>query len=368
MQVSARTGFMSIKGVGKTFGAFHALHSINLDVREGEFLCLLGPSGCGKSTLLRIIAGLEEPSQGRLFLEGKDITALSPGARNFGILFQSYALFPNMSVAKNIGYGLAARHARTRTVAERVAALLDLIGLAGIENKYPSQLSGGQQQRVALARALAPEPILLLLDEPLSALDAKVRSRLRTELRLLQTQLGVTTIMVTHDQEEALTLADRVVVMNNGGIEQIGTPEVIYNEPDTLFVAQFVGAMNEFSGFAEEGGNVRLGSQLLQGIQPPGARVHERLKICIRPEHIVVNPAVGTADVTFDATVRMTEFLGAFRRLHLTVPELSGGPVVVDQSVSALQAMSAGASLRIGLPARHIRGYANAAADQIERP
>ena len=216
--------FLRIEGLTKNFGNFTALRDISLEVFEGEFVCFLGPSGCGKTTLLRAIAGLDIQTQGRIEQAGRDISVLPPSDRDFGIVFQSYALFPNLSVSKNVAYGLESRRNRRDQTEQRVRELLELVDLADQGKKYPSQLSGGQQQRVALARALATSPGLLLLDEPLSALDAKVRAHLRQEIEQLQNRLAVTTIMVTHDQEEALTMADRIVVMNHGVIEQIGTP------------------------------------------------------------------------------------------------------------------------------------------------
>src|SRR6266436_2403119 len=218
------TSHLEVRNLSKRFGDFSALGDISLDIAEGEFVCFLGPSGCGKTTLLRAIAGLDIQTSGRIEQGGRDISALPPTKRDFGIVFQSYALFPNLTAAKNVAYGLENTRAKRAEVAKRVRELLDLIGLGEHGGKYPAQLSGGQQQRVALARALATSPGLLLLDEPLSALDARVRLRLRHEIKDLQRRLGVTTIMVTHDQEEALTMADRIVVMNAGAIEQVGTP------------------------------------------------------------------------------------------------------------------------------------------------
>ncbi|MGL6041374.1 MAG: ATP-binding cassette domain-containing protein, partial [Deefgea sp.] len=238
---------LQISGINKQFAAFTALKDISLNVQKGEFVCLLGPSGCGKTTLLRIIAGLESTDHGSIIQTGRDITRASAAERDYGIVFQSYALFPNLTVAKNIAYGLKGR---TQDKDRRVTELLDLIGLPAIAEKYPAQLSGGQQQRVALARALATSPNLLLLDEPLSALDAQVREHLRGEIKALQQKLGVTTIMVTHDQEEALTMADRIVVMNHGVIEQIGTPDEIYQQPASRFVADFVGHCNWINSLA----------------------------------------------------------------------------------------------------------------------
>jgi iron(III) transport system ATP-binding protein len=255
--MSTNTPYLQIRHISKAFGKVAALDDVSLDVRAGEFLFLLGPSGCGKTTLLRIIAGLEEPSAGQVLQAGADVTGLPPSRRDFGIVFQSYALFPNLTVAQNIAYGLESRRLPRSEVTARVAEMLALVGLTGYETRYPAQLSGGQQQRVALARALAISPGLLLLDEPLSALDARVRGRLRLEVAALQRRLGVTTIMVTHDQEEALTMADRVVVMERGRIVQAGAPREVYRTPATPFVADFVGLMNFLPGRPACAGTLR---------------------------------------------------------------------------------------------------------------
>ncbi|MCA0753506.1 ATP-binding cassette domain-containing protein [Paenibacillus sp. N4] len=238
-----KPGYLSLRGIAKHFGKQTALQDIHLDIKKHEFICLLGPSGCGKTTLLRILAGLEKADRGKLEISGKDITAVPAGKRNFGMMFQSYALFPNLSVGENIAYGLRNRLSKSQ-IADRVEELLGLVELGEQRHKVPAQLSGGQQQRVALARALAFSPDCLLLDEPLSALDAKVRVKLRREICRLHRQFGMTTIMVTHDQEEALTMADRIVVMNKSRIIQVGTPNEVYENPRTPFVADFIGAVN----------------------------------------------------------------------------------------------------------------------------
>ncbi|HHX89004.1 MAG TPA: ATP-binding cassette domain-containing protein, partial [Paracoccus sp.] len=232
---------LEIRDLSKFYGQFQALANVDLEVGSDEFVCLLGPSGCGKTTLLRIVAGLEPFDRGRLELGGRDLGALSAQHRGFGIVFQSYSLFPHMTVAENIGYGLRIRKTPRQEIAAKVDKLMDLVHLSEYARRYPHQLSGGQQQRVAIARALATDPALLLLDEPLSALDARVRAELRAEIREVQRRLGIPTIMVTHDQEEALTMADKVVCMNAGTIEQIGTPHEVYSRPRTRFVADFVG-------------------------------------------------------------------------------------------------------------------------------
>src|SRR3954464_3817570 len=236
--------FLSIRNVRKTFATTTVVQDFNLDVARGEFVSFLGPSGCGKTTVLRMVAGFEEPSGGAIHIAGKDVTRLKPNQRNIGMVFQAYALFPNLTVAQNVAFGLKVGGMAKADADKRVAEMLKIIKLPEFGDRYPYQLSGGQQQRVALARALAPKPKLLLLDEPLSALDAKVRTSLRDEIRTIQKNLGITTIFVTHDQEEALSISDRIVVMYNGRAEQLGTPFEIYNRPQTRFVASFVGTLN----------------------------------------------------------------------------------------------------------------------------
>src|SRR5690606_37529388 len=242
--------FLSIKNVSKAFGAVTVVDDFNLDVAPGEFISFLGPSGCGKTTVLRIVAGLEELSSGQIVIGDKDVTRLKPNQRNVGMVFQAYALFPNLTVAQNVAFGLRVAGTPKAETQKRVAEMLELIKLPVDEygGRYPYQLSGGQQQRVALARALAPKPKLLLLDEPLSALDAKVRVSLREEIRAIQKELGITTVFVTHDQEEALSISDRIAVMYAGKAEQVGTPFEVYNRPATKFVANFVGTLNMLEG------------------------------------------------------------------------------------------------------------------------
>ncbi|MGL5150209.1 MAG: ABC transporter ATP-binding protein [Clostridium sp.] len=251
---------IKIQNIKKKFGKFTALEDINLTVRKGEFLSLLGPSGCGKTTLLRIIAGLENEDNGVIYLGGRNISKISARKRGFGIVFQSYALFPNMSAYENIAFPLRSKGISEKEIEGKCEVLLECLELNGIKNKLPRQLSGGQQQRVALGRALALSPQLLLLDEPLSALDAKVREKLRCQIKKVQKELGVTTIMVTHDQDEALSMSDRIAIMNNGVIEQIGTPEEIYDTPINEFVANFIGTSNLVNGtyFRPEEGSISL--------------------------------------------------------------------------------------------------------------
>lgn len=251
-------GFLDLTNIRKTFGTADAVTDFNLEVERGEFVSFLGPSGCGKTTTLRMIAGFEQPTSGQIRINGADVTRKPPNQRNVGMVFQAYALFPNMNVATNIGFGMKVTRRPKDEIAARVKEMLALIRMPELGDRYPYQLSGGQQQRVALTRALAIQPQVLLLDEPLSALDAKIRVELRGEIRRIQQQLGITTIYVTHDQEEALSLSDRIVVMNAGRIEQIGGPFEIYNYPRTTFVAGFVGTLNQLRCTVEDPAGARL--------------------------------------------------------------------------------------------------------------
>ncbi|RYY66302.1 MAG: putative 2-aminoethylphosphonate ABC transporter ATP-binding protein, partial [Comamonadaceae bacterium] len=310
--------FLELRHIRKEFGAFTALHDINLQICKGEFVCFLGPSGCGKTTLLRIIAGLEVQTSGEVLQAARDISVLPPALRDYGIVFQSYALFPNLSVADNVGYGLVNRKTPRAEIARRVGELVKLVGLPGSETKYPAQLSGGQQQRIALARALATSPGLLLLDEPLSALDALERVRLRSEIRALQQKLGVTTIMVTHDQEEALAVADRIVVMNHGVIEQVGTPEEVYREPASPFVADFVGKVNVLPGRVR-GGQLEAGTLRLAD-----SGTDRDVRIYLRPEDVLARPIAEGDPHVFDATIEKIEFLGSY--CHVRVDTVALAP------------------------------------------
>jgi iron(III) transport system ATP-binding protein len=330
----ARPPAVALDGIAKKFGQFVALRSISLSVAPGEFVCFLGPSGCGKTTLLRIVAGLERQNLGRVLMAGRDVSTLPPSLRNYGIVFQSYALFPNLTVAQNIAYGLETRRVPRADADRRVDELLALVGLGRHRTKYPAQLSGGEQQRVALCRALAPSPALLLLDEPLSALDARVRQALRHEIRALQRRLGITAIMVTHDQEEALAMADRIVVMNHGVVEQVGDPVEVYRRPASPFVARFVGQMNFIPARATDvPGRVRAGGLTLDHEQADGLADGTSVTLAIRPEEIRVGAAAGTAGNPVTARVASIQFLGAFTRLTLTLPDL--GDVLVDCDVAA---------------------------------
>jgi iron(III) transport system ATP-binding protein len=364
MNEAAARPYLCVTNVTKKFGGFVALHQVSLQVREGEFVCFLGPSGCGKTTLLRAIAGLDIQSSGTIEQAGRDISALPPEERDFGIVFQSYALFPNLTVHQNIAYGLENRGMKRAAIDARVRELLELVGLPDQGRKYPAQISGGQQQRVALARALAPKPGLILLDEPLSALDAKVRIRLRQELKQLQQQLGVTMVMVTHDQDEALSIADRIVVMNMGIVEQVGTPPEIYNRPASRFVADFIGAMNFFGGTAVGPNQVRVGDLQL-ACQPNGHDQGEPVVVAIRPEDIrVVEPVEEVQTNCIEIEVGPIEFLGSYVRARLCHPAFTKAPLTaeISQNLVRRRHIEPGNHLLVQLPAERIRVFDEARA------
>ncbi len=316
--------FLTLTGVQKHFaGGVAAVEDFNLDVVKGEFVSFLGPSGCGKTTTLRMIGGFERPTAGTITVDGKDITNKPPNQRNVGMVFQSYALFPNMTVAGNIGFGLKVRKRPKAEIDRRVHDLLGLIHLEDRGDRYPWQLSGGQQQRVALARALAIEPQVLLLDEPLSALDAKIRIVLRKEIRAIQRQLGITTVYVTHDQEEALSLSDRVVVMSEGRIEQIGTPSEIYNFPTTAFVASFVGTLNLVNARMVDASTGRL---TIDGQEIRASKIRSdtssdgRVTLALRPEGI----SLGEGDAGSNrlrGTIEDINFLGSIVRIRVRLSD-----------------------------------------------
>ncbi len=313
--------YLSLSNITKQYGEAVVVADFTLDIEKGEFVSFLGPSGCGKTTTLRMVAGFEIPTSGRITLGGADITDKAPNQRNVGMIFQAYALFPNMTVAQNIGFGLRIRKESAADIKARVDEMLNLIHLEKHADKYPYQLSGGQQQRVALARALANRPQVLLLDEPLSALDAKIRVSLRAEIRSIQKALGITAIFVTHDQEEALSISDRIVVMYEGRVEQVGTPFEIYNFPQTQFVANFVGALNtadaEIVDPAE--GLINMdGVQLITADKMENHRKGDKVRIAIRPERFSFITEQKKANV-LDCTIENITFLGSVVRIQVTI-------------------------------------------------
>lgn len=313
--------YLTLSNVSKQFGEAYAVQDFNLDVEKGEFVSFLGPSGCGKTTTLRMIAGFDTPTNGRIILRNSDITEKAPNQRNVGMVFQSYALFPNMTVAQNIGFGLRVRKESEASVKKRVGEMLQLIDMASRGDSYPYQLSGGQQQRVSLARALAIRPDVLLLDEPLSALDAKIRLALRAEIRAIQKELGITAIFVTHDQEEALSISDRVVVMNMGLVEQVGTPFDIYNYPQTPFVANFVGSLNTAVAEILDPAKGLLGVdgvQFLSAAKMDGLQKGEKVRMAVRPERFSFASEVKKANVV-DAQIENITFLGSVVRVHMLI-------------------------------------------------
>lgn len=318
---------LELNQVQKLFGKTVAVENFNLAVAQGEFVSFLGPSGCGKTTTLRMIAGFELPTAGIVTINGRDLTYTPPNKRNVGMVFQSYALFPNMTVAQNVGYGLRIARQPRAEIAARVQEMLALIQMDGYAERYPYQLSGGQQQRVALARALAIRPQVLLLDEPLSALDAKIRLELRQEIRAIQRRLGITTIYVTHDQEEALSLSDRIVVMSHGVVEQVGTPLEIYNLPATEFVARFVGHINllPVQMVDPPQGIVRLGDQVVRAGRMVGHPNGRMMQLAVRPEE--VNPGFVEGENNLEGKVRSVTYLGSTVRIGLHV---AGQPFALD--------------------------------------
>jgi putative spermidine/putrescine transport system ATP-binding protein len=339
---------VELKALHRRFGDVVALAGIDLDISSGEFVSFLGPSGCGKTTALRLIAGFDRPTSGRILIDGKDITGVPPNRRDIGMVFQAYSLFPNMTAVRNVEFGLRVRRQGRGTRRDRAKELLELVGLGQAADRYPHQLSGGMQQRVALARALAIEPRLLLLDEPLSALDAKVRVQLREEIRRIQTRLGITTIYVTHDQEEALSISDRVAVLSHGQIEQIGTPGEIYGAPATPFVAEFVGTMNRVESTVSdpESGQVEYDGATLAVDAARGRPRGERVLLLVRPEVVEVE-ATGAPENGLAGEVVSQTFLGSVTRLRVLA-----GPNewTADLSAERAAALPVGAKVSLRFP------------------
>ena len=312
--------FIQLDRLAKQFGPTKVVNDFSLSIPQGAFVSLLGPSGCGKTTVLRMLAGLETPTAGNIIIDGKDVTSLKANQRQIGMVFQAYALFPNLTVAQNVAFGLRVANRPRAEIDKRVVEMLELIGLPDLGARYPFQLSGGQQQRVALARAIAPRPRVLLLDEPLSALDAKIRVSLRSEIRAIQRELGITTVFVTHDQEEALSISDQVVVMYKGIAEQAGTPFEIYNAPKTKFVATFVGTLNVLNGKVANAaaGVVDVDGTALRLSTPITVANGTAVSLAIRPESIRLNGAEA-CDTRIPAEIGEVSFLGSVIRIKATM-------------------------------------------------
>jgi spermidine/putrescine transport system ATP-binding protein len=343
---SQRDVAIALEGVSKGFGKVAAVQNVTLAIEDGEFFSLLGPSGCGKTTTLRMIAGFEDPDEGRIVLQGQDVTAVRPNRRPVNMVFQHYALFPHMSIYDNIAYGLKVKRVPRQEHRDRVLEMLRVIELEGLERRRTRQLSGGQQQRVALARALVNRPAALLLDEPLGALDVKLRKQMQLELKRIQSELGTTFVYVTHDQEEALAMSDRIAVMNGGQVEQIGSPREIYEHPETAFVADFIGSLNAIELRVDElvggYGVMRLGERE-RVVVPlgPDARSGESIRIAVRPERVRVGAADGSAPEggsRLEGTITQLVYLGMYTQFHA---DTAAGPVVshrlADEAAAGLE-------------------------------
>ena len=317
--------FLSISHLKKSFGATTVVDDLNIEVEKGEFVSFLGPSGCGKTTVLRMVAGFETPTSGKISIGGKDVVNLKPNQRNIGMVFQAYALFPNMTVAQNVAFGLKVAKKPQAEINATVHEMLSLIKLDHLAERFPYQLSGGQQQRVALARALATKPQVLLLDEPLSALDAKIRVSLREEIRAIQRKLGITTIFVTHDQEEALSISDRIVVMYEGNAEQVGAPFEIYNQPASRFVASFVGTLNTLDATVRDAaaGLISIDGKdiSIDRTRLNGHKTGDKISLAVRPEAVSLGDATDKRETTLDGTINSVHFLGSVIRIRASLGE-----------------------------------------------
>ncbi len=365
------TGELSLVGLTKRFGSFTAVDSIDLQIPAGHFFSLLGPSGCGKTTTLRMIAGFEEPTSGQVLLDGRDISPTPPSKRPVNTVFQSYALFPHLRVFDNVAFGLRRAGVAKDEIRRRVGETLELVQLADFARRKPGQLSGGQQQRVALARALVLQPAVLLLDEPLGALDAKLRRQLQVELKRLQAQVGITFVYVTHDQEEALTMSDRIAVVNRGRIEQAATPQDLYEEPANAFVADFLGVSNLMEAVAEgpsgDGARVRLSDSFSVDVRRGDVTARGPVKVVIRPERIGVEPAGRTGDNRVPGLLSNVVYLGS--GLQLAIQLATGHAVtalVPNTGDDAMSAWAPGMSVACHLPASGLRVLAPA--DQAAAP
>ncbi|MDE2198784.1 MAG: ABC transporter ATP-binding protein [Rhodospirillales bacterium] len=333
---------VTLRGIRKSFGGRMVLAGIDLDLAQGELVCLLGPSGCGKTTLLRILAGFEQPDAGDVLLDGQEVTALPARRRNMGMVFQAYSLFPNMTAEDNVRFGPRVAGLARAEQMRRAERLIDMVGLLTHRAKFPHQLSGGQQQRVALARALAVQPRVLLLDEPLSALDAKVRAQLRGEIRRIQRETGITTVFVTHDQEEALSISDRVAVMSEGHVLQIAPPSVIYREPQSAFVARFIGVGAVLSGRVEDEA-VRVGDVVLPALAAAGHARESAVELFLRPEHVRLAAAQTAGAVAVE--IGDLTFFGSLTRVRMALLGAAGQEISADLSSDDAEAILPGARL-----------------------
>jgi spermidine/putrescine transport system ATP-binding protein/putrescine transport system ATP-binding protein len=332
--VSERPALLRVEGVSRTFGDVVALDDVSLEIRANEFFALLGPSGCGKTTLLRVIAGFERPDSGAVTIDDRDLLALPPNRRPVNLMFQSYALFPHMSVERNVAYGLEREGRPKDEVRDRVADVLRTVGLTDKARARPAQLSGGQRQRVALARAIVKRPRLLLLDEPLSALDRKVRAEMQLELKRLQHEVGITFVVVTHDQEEAMSMADRIAVMDGGRVRQVDSPVDLYQRPADAFVADFIGRSNTFAGIATPDGVDVPGWGLLPGVRGAQPRDGEPALLIVRPEDLVL---AGPSDGRVSGTVVETQFFGGSSTIAVSAPDLPGPLVLTRHGATTVE-------------------------------